>query len=89
MALVPILASASCWEEAGRNYAIDPLLLQAIGWKESRGWSHAVGPMLKDGHQALGVMQINTSICRPWRPSTSDARICSTPAPVKKLVLGS
>ena len=60
MALAPVLASASCWEEAGRSYAIDPLLLQAIGWKESRGWSHAVGPLLKDGHQALGVMQINT-----------------------------
>ena len=58
--LAPCVASASCWEEAGRHYAIDPLLLQAIGWKESRGWSHAVGPTLKDGNQALGVMQINT-----------------------------
>ena len=58
--LAPCIGSASCWEEAGRHYAIDPLLLQAIGWKESRGWSHAVGPTLKDGNQALGVMQVNT-----------------------------
>lgn len=53
-------ASASCWEAAGRQHSVDPLLLQAIAWKESRGWTHAVGPKLRDGHRALGLMQINS-----------------------------
>jgi len=59
-ALCPWAAIASCWEHAAANYGLDPLLLKAIGWQESRGWSHAVGPKLPDDHQALGVMQINT-----------------------------
>jgi soluble lytic murein transglycosylase-like protein len=58
--LVPVAASATCWEEAGQWYGIDPLLLKAIAWKESRGWTGAVGPKLPDGNRALGVMQINT-----------------------------
>lgn len=53
-------ASAACWEAAGQRYGVDPLLLQAIAWKESRGWTHAVGPQLPDGNRALGLMQINT-----------------------------
>ena len=36
------------------------MLLKAIAWKESRGWTGAVGPKLKDGNRALGLMQINT-----------------------------
>lgn len=51
---------AACWETAARRHGIDPVLLMAIGWQESRGWSHAVGPRLKDGNQAVGLMQINT-----------------------------
>lgn len=58
--LAPIAASATCWEEAGRGYGIDPLLLKAIAWKESRGWTGAVGPKLADGNRALGLMQVNT-----------------------------
>ena len=53
-------AKASCWEQAAATYGLDPLLLKAIGWQESRGWSHAVGPALADNNYALGVMQINT-----------------------------
>lgn len=53
-------AKATCWNEAGAKYGIDPLLLMAIGWKESRGNPNAVGPPLKDGNVALGLMQINT-----------------------------
>lgn len=49
-----------CWEQAGASYNIDPLLLKAIAWQESRGWTKAVGPKLKDGNRALGLMQINT-----------------------------
>ena len=52
--------SASCWNEAATRYGVDPALLKAIAWKESRGWTHAVGPTLRDGHQALGLMQINS-----------------------------
>lgn len=42
------------------RFGIDPLLLKAIAWKESRGHADAVGPLLKDGNVALGQMQINT-----------------------------
>jgi soluble lytic murein transglycosylase-like protein len=56
----PLAVTASCWEEAGLGQGIDPLLLKAIAWKESRGWTGAVGPKLKDGNRALGLMQINT-----------------------------
>ena len=58
--LLPSAAWATCWEEAGQCYGIDPLLLKAIAWKESRGWTGAVGPRLRDGNRALGLMQINT-----------------------------
>lgn len=53
-------AKAACWNDAGAKYGIDPLLLMAIGWQESRGNPNAVGPPLKDGNVALGLMQINT-----------------------------
>lgn len=53
-------AHATCWNRAGERYKIDPLLLKAIAWKESRGQANAVGPKLKDGNRALGMMQINT-----------------------------
>lgn len=56
----PVVASATCWEAAGTRYGIDPVLLKAIAWKESRGHPNAVGPRLKDGNVALGLMQINT-----------------------------
>jgi soluble lytic murein transglycosylase-like protein len=56
----PLFASATCWESVGARFGIDPLLLKAIAWKESRGHADAVGPPLKDGNVALGQMQINT-----------------------------
>lgn len=58
--LLPAVAWATCWDEAGRGHDIDPLLLKAIAWKESRGWTGAMGPRLNDGNRALGLMQINT-----------------------------
>lgn len=60
IAVSPVVASASCWEEAGASYGVDPLLLKAIAWQESRGWTGAIGPKLPDGNRALGLMQINT-----------------------------
>lgn len=53
-------AANACWTDAGQKYDIDPLLLMAIGWKESKGRPNAVGPPLPDGNVALGLMQINT-----------------------------
>jgi soluble lytic murein transglycosylase-like protein len=52
--------AASCWENAGQEYGIDPLLLKAIAWKESRARSDALGPVLPDGNRALGLIQINS-----------------------------
>jgi len=57
---VPGVCLSSCWERAAATYGLDPLLLKAIGWQESRGWSLAIGPQLEQGNVALGVMQINT-----------------------------
>lgn len=54
------VATADCWDDAGARQGIDPLLLQAIAWKESHGNPGAIGPALADGHRALGIMQINT-----------------------------
>lgn len=53
-------AEKECWLEAGQMYGVDPVLLMAIAWKESRGHIHSVGPTLRDGNRALGLMQINT-----------------------------
>lgn len=58
--LLPALAAASCWEAAGARHGVEPALLKAIAWKESRGHAGAVGPLLKDHHMALGLMQINS-----------------------------
>lgn len=60
MMIAPSVSLAMCWDDAGRRYNIDPSLLRAIAWKESRGWTHAVGPKLPDGNRALGLMQINS-----------------------------
>ncbi|KVL85329.1 lytic transglycosylase domain-containing protein [Burkholderia stagnalis] len=54
------IVHAACWNEAAAMYDVDPILLKAIGWHESRGWSGAKGPILPDGNRAIGVMQINT-----------------------------
>lgn len=58
--LAPTLSHATCWAEAGARHGVDPLLLKAIAWQESRGWPHALGPKLPDGNQAIGLMQINS-----------------------------
>lgn len=60
LTLIGKSAYAHCWEEVGTRYKVDPLLLKAIAWKESRGKTDAIGPKLKDGNRALGMMQINT-----------------------------
>jgi soluble lytic murein transglycosylase-like protein len=56
----PLSAVATCWELASAHFGIDPSLIKAIAWKESRGHPNAVGQKLKDGNVALGLMQINS-----------------------------
>jgi soluble lytic murein transglycosylase-like protein len=60
VALLPAMAAANCWAQAAAAHRVDPLLLKAIGWHESRGRTHAIGSPLRDGNRAIGVMQINT-----------------------------
>jgi len=58
--VAPALSHATCWQYAGERYGVEPTLLKAIAWQESRGWPQAVGPQLPDGNRALGLMQINS-----------------------------
>ena len=53
-------AVQSAGRDAASLYGVDPNLLRAIAWQESRGHSRAVGVLLPDGNRALGLMQINT-----------------------------
>ena len=53
-------AYAVCWDAAAHASQVDPVLLKAIAWQESRGRPRAIGPRLPDGNRALGLMQINT-----------------------------
>ena len=53
-------AHAVCWDAAANASQVDPVLLKAIAWQESRGRPRAIGPRLPDGNRALGLMQINT-----------------------------
>ena len=54
------MAHASCWSEASARYNVEVTLLKSLAWQESRGNPKAVGPKLKSGDRALGLMQINT-----------------------------
>ncbi|NCG53639.1 transglycosylase SLT domain-containing protein [Serratia fonticola] len=51
--------SADCFDMAGRDYKIDPDLLRAIAWNESKFNPVAVGQN-SDGSLDIGLMQINT-----------------------------
>lgn len=59
--LIPVVAQASCFDDAAKRYDVESALLKAIAWQESRGHANAVGPQLSNGHVAVGVMQINTN----------------------------
>lgn len=50
----------TCWTRVSHHFGIDESLLKAIAWQESRGKADAIGPPLKGGNIALGIMQINT-----------------------------
>jgi soluble lytic murein transglycosylase-like protein len=62
--LIPLQASAFCFQEAGQRYRVDPVLLEAISIKESSLQPRAVnvnrdalGNVLSTDY---GLMQINT-----------------------------
>lgn len=54
-------APEMCFNEAGRDYGIDPLLLTAISIKESRLIPTAINGSNKDGTEDVCGMQINSS----------------------------
>lgn len=52
-------AMADCFDMAGRDYRIDPDLLRAISWNESRFNPAAIGPNPTTGY-GVGLMQIDS-----------------------------
>lgn len=53
------MCKGNLFNDAAAVYNLDPDLLRAITWVESRGRPGAVGPKLADGHRAWGAAQIN------------------------------
>lgn len=54
-----IVNASDCFDFAGRDYKIDPDLLRAIAWNESRFNMSAIGTN-KDGSIDMSLMQINS-----------------------------
>ncbi|EHD3096074.1 TPA: transglycosylase SLT domain-containing protein [Salmonella enterica] len=57
--LSDIAHATSCYVRAGRYYKIDPDLLLAIAWKESRLDKHAIGQNPHGGY-GTGLMQVDS-----------------------------
>lgn len=57
--------SQPCWEDAARYHGIDPWLLYAIGYTESRHNPKAINRANKNSTRDVGLMQINSS----WLPT--------------------
>lgn len=58
--LLPTIASAFCFEEAGREYGVDPAVLWSIAKNESNFNPWAVNHN-SNGSYDFGLMQINSS----------------------------
>ncbi|EBB1725671.1 lytic transglycosylase [Salmonella enterica] len=54
-----VVHAADCFDLAGRDYKIDPDLLRAISWKESRNRVNAVGINPVTGYGS-GLMQVDS-----------------------------
>lgn len=59
LGLLPLFARASCWQQAGERYDLDPLLLYAIGQQETGLRNHVINHN-QDGSYDIGLMQINS-----------------------------
>jgi len=59
--LMPVTSHAFCFEDAGRDYNIDPDLLLAIAIRESKLNAHAYNGANKDGTSDSSLMQINSA----------------------------
>lgn len=57
--LIPGLALANCWLEAGSRYGVDPWLLYSMAKKESNLRPNAISKDW-DGSYGIGLMQINS-----------------------------
>ncbi len=58
-------ANRPCWEAAGARHGIDPWLLYAVAYVESRYHPEAISPPNHDGSRDIGLMQINST----WLPT--------------------
>ena len=63
---IPTAGHAHCYREAADRYQLNPDLLEAIAWVESRGRPEATnnGHIARTGTYDIGVMQINSSWLR-------------------------
>ena len=59
---IPILLTAeNYYVQAGEHFGLDPQLLWAIAYKESRHTPHIISKSNKNGSYDIGIMQINSS----------------------------
>ncbi|EHA1082417.1 lytic transglycosylase domain-containing protein [Photobacterium damselae] len=57
---IPITANSFCFNEVGRKYNINPKLLAAICYTESRFNAHAINDNNRNGSVDYGLCQINS-----------------------------
>jgi soluble lytic murein transglycosylase-like protein len=60
LAIWPILSHADCIDDAAARHRVNPLVLRAIGWQESRLQPAAIGHNA-DGSIDVGAFQINST----------------------------
>lgn len=65
-----------CFDEAGRDYGIDPTLLMAISIQESRLNPTAINSASAGGTEDVCAMQLNSNNFAKLKTSISPARIC-------------
>lgn len=59
LSFTPITQAADCFDMAGKDYKIDPDLLRAISWNESRFNTKAIGMNPTTGYGS-GLMQVDS-----------------------------
>ena len=66
LVLLPSILNAFCFEEAGRAYNINPLLLESIASVESNLNPKAINRN-KNGSHDIGLMQVNSAWLKPLK----------------------